>query len=128
MKPEVWGPPLWYKMHMKTFNYPDVPTNKDKLNIIRYFKNIPNQIPCEKCIRHYKRELIINPIENVVHSKQSLIKWLIDLHNKVNARLNKPILSYNQVYALYNQKSNNDALIIPSLLCATILLFIGCKR
>ena len=127
MGPEIWGPPLWYKMHMKTFNYPDNPSKRDKMNVIQYFKNVPNIMPCEKCIKHYKRELIINPVENVVHSRKSLIKWLVDFHNKVNVRLGKSTFTYKQAYALYSQPTN-DALIIPSVLCATILLFIGFKR
>lgn len=126
MEPEKWGPPLWYKMHMKTFNYPENPSNQDKMNVIQFFKNLPNIMPCEKCKKHYKRELIVNPIENVVHSRKSLIKRLVDFHNKVNVRLGKPIFTYKQAYALYSQ-TTNDALIIPSVLCATILLFIGCK-
>ena len=128
MRPENWGPPLWHKMHMKTFDYPDNPTDRDKINVIRYFKNIPNSnMPCEKCKIHYKRELSVSPIENVVYSRKSLIKWLIDLHNKVNVRLGKPIFTYRQAYAKYD-KSNVDALLLPSLICASLLIFIGCKR
>ena len=47
MTPDIWGPPLWYKMHMKTFAYPKNPTEKDKIEIRDFFRNIINLLPCE---------------------------------------------------------------------------------
>ena len=127
MDPDIWGPPLWKEMHIKTFNYPENPTQQDKVRIVKYFKNIKNRIPCDKCKRHYTRELFIDPVENHVNSKKKLIKWLIDLHNKVNARLGKRIISYKEAYSLYENQTG-DALVISSVFCAILLILFGCKK
>ncbi len=128
MDPSVWGPPLWRKMHMKTFNYPENPTQTDKVNIIKYFNNIANVLPCDKCKRHYVRELMINPVSGHVHSRKAVIKWLIDFHNKVNRRLGKRVLTYKEVYAIYEQNNDNSALFVTTIFCTAILMLLGCKR
>lgn len=127
MDPTAWGPPLWKKMHTRTFNYPNNPTSKDKINIIRYFNSVANNLPCEKCKKHYIRELMLNPITTHVHSRRSVIKWLIDLHNKVNMRLGKRVLSYKEVYAIY-EETDNSALVATTIFCTAMLVLLGCKR
>ncbi len=128
MDPSVWGPPLWRKMHMKTFSYPENPTQKDKVNIIKYFNNISNVLPCEKCRKHYIRELMLNPVADHVHSRRAVIKWLIDFHNKVNRRLGKRVFSYREVYAIYEQNNENSALFATTIFCTAMLVLLGCKR
>ena len=36
----------------------------------------------------------------------SFIRWLIDLHNHINERNRKPILSYKEVFKLYKYDYN----------------------
>ena len=127
MDPSVWGPPLWRKMHLETFNCPENPTQKDKVNIIKYFNSIINVLPCEKCRKHYIRELMMNPVTDHVNSRKALIKWLIDLHNSINRRLGKRVLSYKEVYAIY-EKNDNSALVATTILCTVMLVLLGCKR
>ena len=30
MDPNIWGPQLWFSLHIITFNYPNTPNNTDK--------------------------------------------------------------------------------------------------
>ena len=101
MNPEIWGPPLWYEMHTKTFKYPENPTNRDKLYITQYFNEFKNTLPCDKCKVHYRSYLLMRPLQYYVNNKESLVRWLIDLHNQVNSRTGKRILSYEEVKAIY---------------------------
>ena len=101
MDPKIWGPPLWYEMHMKTFRYPVRPSLRDKLYIIQYFKEFENTLPCEKCRVHYKNYLLSRPIHYYVDTREDLVRWLIDLHNQVNARNGKRILSYDEAKSIY---------------------------
>ena len=96
-----WGPPLWYKLHMKTFDYPDVATYKEKVLAIKYFKEVEKLLPCEKCRVHYRQNLKASPIEYHVDTRDELVRWLIDLHNKVNAQTGKRILSYEEAISIY---------------------------
>lgn len=101
MNPEVWGPPLWKEMHLKTFQYPNFPTLEEKSRAIAYFNHITHILPCEKCKIHYETELYINPVEFNVGSRDEISRWLVNLHNNVNARLGKPYFSYNKALKLY---------------------------
>ena len=99
--PSEWGPPLWYKLHMKTFDYPEIATYKEKVLAIKYFKEVEKLLPCEKCRVHYRQNLKSNPIEYHVDTRDELVRWLIDLHNKVNAQTGKKILSYEEAISIY---------------------------
>jgi len=99
--PNEWGPPLWYKLHMKTFDYPEVATYKEKVLAIKYFKEVEKLLPCVKCRVHYRQYLKASPIEYHVDTRNELVRWLIDLHNKVNAQTGKRIFSYEEAVSIY---------------------------
>ena len=64
MDPTRWGPKLWFFMHTLSFNYPDNPTQNDKLNIKNFFENLKYLIPCETCRIHYGGHTTKMPIDN----------------------------------------------------------------
>ena len=101
MNPAIWGPPLWHEMHTKTFNYPNNPTRADKINIIQYFNEFKTTLPCEVCKVHYRNYMLTKPISYYANNRTDLSNWLIDLHNQVNARNGKRILSYKEAKSLY---------------------------
>ncbi|MDA9846622.1 Erv1/Alr family FAD-linked sulfhydryl oxidase [Flavobacteriaceae bacterium] len=107
VSPEIWGPPLWYQMHMKTFEYPNNPSQKDKDNIREFFRGIINLLPCEACKEHYIEFLQKRPIRYQYDNRDSLIKWLIDFHNEVNSRTGKRVLSYQEARSIYEPQTQN---------------------
>jgi hypothetical protein len=86
---------------MKTFDYPEVATYKEKVLAIKYFKEVEKLLPCVKCRVHYRQYLKASPIEYHVDTRNELVRWLIDLHNKVNAQTGKRILSYEEAVSIY---------------------------
>ena len=103
MDPKIWGPKLWFISHSIAFNYPDVPTETDKLNHIQWFNLYKTMIMCEVCKQHYSDHIQKKPIENNLDSKTSLIKWVWELHNSVNESLGKNIWTYEQMYEHYSK-------------------------
>ena len=99
MDSNIWGPPAWLFLHTITLNYPDNPTLEDKDNFRIFFNSLKNVLPCDKCKDHYAQNIIETPIQ--LDSKKDLVKWLIEIHNKVNELNNKPILTYDQVVNEY---------------------------
>jgi mitochondrial FAD-linked sulfhydryl oxidase len=140
MNPEVWGPPAWILLHTITFNYPENPCAEDKNNIKNFFKYFSYQIPCNKCILHFKKYMKRNPLTNeLLSSKDDLIDWLIDAHNNVNKINNKRIYSRDEVIenyeSLYNPSLNNLfsyknilIIIIIILLIIILILYSNIKR
>ena len=96
-----WGPTGWNFMHAITFSYPTEPTDDDKKEAINFFRSIERLLPCMRCREHYKHGLEKHPVEKYVHSRDALSRWLVNFHNSVNARLGKPISSYEEVYKKY---------------------------
>ena len=93
---------IWNILHIMTYMYPDNPTLFSQKRITRFFNNFGMMIQCEECRKHYNIYISNNSILNVTNNKNSYIKWLIDLHNNVNKRLNKPIMFYKRADIIYD--------------------------
>lgn len=101
-KPKVqpikhWGNSLWEFIHTICIIEP-----KYHLNVIENLKGITNVIPCKKCKMMYEHYLdLINELD--LTKELVLFNWSVDLHNRVNEKLNKPIgkMSYEDSLKLY---------------------------
>ena len=58
----------------------------------RLLPHRPAHLPCEACRRRYKELFATYPIEPFLTSKQSLVTWVVMIHNQVNKRLGKPLV------------------------------------
>ena len=103
MEPEIWGPHAWQFLHSITLSYPDNPTLEDKNNHAQFFNSIQNILPCQSCRDHYTQNLQALPIEQHLDNKESLFRWSVDLHNRVNVMNNKREYSYDEVTELYEK-------------------------
>ena len=77
-----------------TLGYPDNPTYVDKRRFNDFFVSVQYILPCAKCREHYSNHLSNFPISVSLDNKESLVKWLFNLHNQVNISLNKPVMEY----------------------------------
>jgi mitochondrial FAD-linked sulfhydryl oxidase len=103
MNPSIWGPSAWLFLHTITIAYPTCPTNEDKANIKNFFMSLQYILPCPTCKNNYKNHIKELPLtDNILNSREKLIKWLIDLHNLVNKENNKKELTYDQVQNIYS--------------------------
>ena len=94
--PDIWGPHGWKFIHYITLGYPNNPTEQDKKKYYNFFMALSNVIPCGICASHFKQHLEITPLdEEALKDKESLMIWGIMMHNHVNAKNNKKILSIN---------------------------------
>ena len=128
MEPKVWGPGAWLFLHSITLNYPENPTDNDKMFHKNFFLNLQNVLPCPSCAQHYSMNLKKFPIDPALESRELLVKWLIDIHNDVNIKNNKPVWSYADVYNKYQDMYNppntiNNILIFFIISIVLIFLF-----
>jgi hypothetical protein len=113
--PTIWGPYLWKFMHYLTLAYPDNPTDADKDNLYNFFDSIKEVIPCEKCRYNFQVHLETTPLsEEILMDNVEVIKWLFNLHNKVNASLEKPILSYDDFIKDYTISKTPESKTLES--------------
>jgi FAD-linked sulfhydryl oxidase len=131
MNPKFWGSHGWIFLHVVTMNYPKEPTNEDKSLYRNFFSSLKRVLPCEKCAHHYEQHIIDDPIEPALDSRDSLVRWLIKIHNKVNEDLGKPQYTYEQVIEEYKYKLMNmdrDETLIYKVIIGALLLFIFYKH
>ena len=102
---ESWGPATWYILHSISFSWDERFINDYR----RFFNLIAQTIPCQKCKNHFSRSINRQNwlIRNNVTSKESMTKWLIDIHNDVNRRNRKKIISYDRARNIYLNKEGN---------------------
>jgi len=101
MNQNIWGPHLWFSLHTISIVYPLKPTDNDKKNYKNFFINLKEVIPCSICKKNYVRHLSEHPLDNFLDNRKSLVYWVIDMHNMVNAEIGKKILSYENVIKKY---------------------------
>jgi hypothetical protein len=95
MNPELWGPPAWYFMHRVTVHYPVKPTQKERDDVKKFFNDIPNILPCNTCSDEYKNCIKSSPLTvGILSTRNNLIKWLVDIHNKTNQKINQKQISF----------------------------------
>ena len=101
MNPELWGPKMWFYIHTLAINYPYNPSNEDTKHYRTFFENLKYTIPCGSCRVNYITHFNEIPIR--LDSKMDLFNWTVDMHNKVNGLLEKPMLSYSEAIAIYTK-------------------------
>ena len=103
MMTAIWGPALWHSLHTISFNYPVNPTEEDKIRYYKYFKYLGKVLPCKYCRDNYRGNLkATDYCMDVFDSRESLSKWVYNLHENVNSMLGKTSgLSYEDVRSRY---------------------------
>ena len=105
MDPKIWGPFLWYILHIMSFNYPLQPSYADKRIYHDFYVNFKDLIPCSTCQKHYRQHLHSNPISPALDSRADLVKWVIQMHNLVNISLGKPTMTVEEVFTAYQMNN-----------------------
>jgi len=101
--PSVWGPFFWHTIHIVALGYSKNPTYTDKKCAKDFYESLAYLIPCPVCREHYKEHLTSKPISTFLDSRTDLIKWTIDIHNKVNKAAGKPEWTLEEVLAYYEK-------------------------
>ena len=125
IKPSIWGPHGWKFMHYVSLGYPIHPTNNEKEHYKTFYESLQYILPCGKCAQNYAENLKQHPIDKSLDTRDNLIKWVIDIHNKVNTELGKPIVPYEDALNLYlKQSSPITTYGFKLLVLAIILVFV----
>lgn len=91
IKPCWWGSQLWQTIYFIVATYPENPNSEQIESIKCFFKSLKVLLPCIGCQESYSKfscetDTNIDNNDNF-KSKDSLIKFVFDLRNKVNGKL-----------------------------------------
>lgn len=92
--PTVWGPHMWFMFHIVAATYPAAPTAADKANYAAFYKSLRYVLPCGGCQQGYATIIASDPTKlgpRTFSTRDALFKWTVDVHNRVNAKLGKPV-------------------------------------
>ncbi len=91
--PACWGPLQWMALHQIARGYPrENPTPAQQAALVAYVTSLVDLLPCSFCAKHWRE--MAPSIAAATGSRYDALKWTIDAHNAVNARLKKPVLTY----------------------------------
>ena len=103
MLTSVWGPSMWHTLHTISFNYPVKPSKEQKQQYYNFFMSLRHILPCKYCRLNYVKNLKAVPLkQSTMESRETLSKWLYELHEEINRMLDKKSgLTYDDVKLRY---------------------------
>jgi len=101
LDPNIWGPHFWFVLHTLAISYPHHPNAVTKKKYYELIQNLPLFIPTETIGNNFSQLLDEYPITAYLDSRESVIRWMHFIHNKINEKLEKPKISINEFYVRY---------------------------
>lgn len=111
---KVWGPPLWFIIHILAANFPLRPRPAQSRAYFFFFRSLCELLPCKNCRqefctlvndKHSKFYLTPSIFTQGEHEKLGaartrVFRWTVQLHASVNKRLNH---QYTRDVALWKE-------------------------
>lgn len=101
LDPTVWGPHYWFVLHTIALSYPLNPNDITKKKYYDFIQNIPLFIPVESIGNSFSKFIDKYPVTPYLDSRESFMKWMHFIHNKINVALNHPEISYEESMVSY---------------------------
>jgi ATP-dependent Zn protease len=122
INPKIWGPYFWETFHFTAFGYPNNPTEDDKIAYKTFFIHFLAILPCDKC-RISSQEIInIKELEGALKSRELLIKWTYNFHDKVNKKLNTTSPDYETFKTNFQNRDTSN--VLTSIIIMIVLIII----
>jgi len=100
--PKIWGPHFWFFIHSVAMTYPKTPNDVTKKKYYEFVQNLHLFLPEEKISSSFKNMLADYPITPYLDNRESFVRWVWFIHNKINEKLEKPQITLEQFYKEYN--------------------------
>jgi hypothetical protein len=82
--------------------YPKTPNDVTKKKYYEFIQNLHLFLPEEKISSSFKNLLADYPITPYLDNRESFVRWVWFIHNKINEKLEKPQITLEQFYKEYN--------------------------
>jgi hypothetical protein len=91
--PTVWGPHYWFFLHTIAHSYPTSPNEVTKRKYYDTIQNMPLFIPVADIGDRFSQLLDKYPVSPYLGSRESFVRWVHFIHNKINVMLGKDEMS-----------------------------------
>ena len=82
-------------------SYPNWPNAVTKKKYYEFIQNLPLFIPVESMSTEFSKLIDKYPVMPYLDNRDSFIRWVWFIHNKLNEKLEKPQISLNEFYLEY---------------------------
>lgn len=109
LDPKIWGPHYWFFLHTVAMTYPHHPNSVTKKKYYEFIQNLPLFIPVEQISKEFEQLVDKYPIAPYLDNRDSFVRWMHFIHNKINEKLEKPQMSLNDFFVeYYNAYKSQD--------------------
>ena len=102
-EPNIWGPHYWFFLFTLAMSYPDHVTAVTKRKYYDFIQNLPLFIPNPKIGNKFSSLLDKYPVSPYLDNRESFVRWIFFIHNKINKILNKPELTFQEAIQKYQE-------------------------
>jgi hypothetical protein len=88
-EPQIWGPHYWFFLFTVALSYPKTPNTVTKRKYYDLINNFPLFIPDESIGNKFSHLIDKYPVSPYLDNRDSFVKWVNFIHNKINAQLGK---------------------------------------
>ena len=99
--PTTWGPHYWFFLMTLALSYPDHINAVVKRKYYDFITNLPVFIPNPEIAHRFSNLLDKYPVSPYLDNRESFVKWVHFIHNKVNRELGKEEISYDAAIESY---------------------------
>ena len=109
LDPKVWGPHYWFFLHTLAMTYPHHPNAVTKKKYYEFIQNLPLFLPVEEISGEFSKLIDKYPITPYLDNRDSFVRWMHFIHNKINEKLEKPTIPLNEFFVeYYNEYKSHD--------------------
>ena len=105
IQPKVWGPAAWFFFHSVMHNYPEQPSEDDRIRYSNFLVTFADVLPCEECRTDFS-QLVYDYGQDPTffESRENMILLGYHLHERVNEKIgNKYDFSEEKLINKYNK-------------------------
>ena len=106
----IWGPSFWFVLHSMSFKYPQFASNSIKKKYYDFIQNLPQFLPDEKIGNEFAKFLDKYPVTPYLDNRNSFIRWVHHIHNRINVYLKKDIITFSDFLKKYENIYSQDNL------------------
>lgn len=122
--PVVWGPHFWFVLMTMAVSYPLKANEVTQKKYYDYITNLPLFIPHPQIGNSFSGLLDKYPVSPYLEGKDSFIKWVHFIHNKINIKLGKDEITLTEALdAYYDQYKPKEIILREQIKYRKKLIF-----
>ena len=105
----IWGPKAWHLLHSFSIGQNKPIKQEERKCYYLFYKTFAELIPCAVCKSHYIDYFYnIYTIEEQEINRNSMKKYVFELHNIINNELGKKEISFKKAMKIHSRTNHSD--------------------